>query len=338
MRYLVTGAEGVFGAHCAKQLLDQGNEVISIRHDTKPVSTASLLNIEDKITWAEGSLLNETFVKRVVAVYGVHSIIHFAALPLVQTATRSITPVFQTNLMGTIHLLEAIKENAWAGKAIRFIYISTDKVYGDAGERAYTEDLPLNALAPYECSKAAADLAVQMYAKSGYIPSAAIIRPCNIIAAGDLNFGRVLPRMIVPCVRGDGPVLYKTDYLREFIAVEDAVKAILRLDRCLEINNGVFHGQAFNVGSGEQRSLVQVVETVLQYFPKINPRWIEAPPISRLEIPFQMLSTEKLRNMTGWETETSFEVAVHNLIFWWKENWNRLPEGLKEHKVQDWHG
>ena len=337
MRALITGASGAFGGNFAKYLLDQGHEVISIQHDNNPVSTAKLLGIQDKISWATGSILDETFCKRVVASYGVNSIFHFAALPIVQMATRSTIPVFQANLMGTLNLLEAVKENAWAGKEVRFIYIATDKVYGDAGNKPYTEDTPLNALAPYDCSKACADMAVRMYAEAGFITSALVVRPCNIIAAGDLNLGRILPRMIIPCLRGEEPVLYKTKYLREFIDVEDASKAILKLDTCLTKNKKVFHGQAFNIGSGEQRSFDQIVETVLQYFPKTQIKWVEPPPLSRVEIPFQKLSTDKVHKMTKWKAEISFEVAVHNLIVWWQQVWDKLPEGLKGRKVSGWH-
>ena len=117
-----------------------------------------MIGIRDRITWVRGSILDATLCKRVIADYGVETIFHLAALPLVQVATRTAVPIFETNFMGTVNLLEAVKENNWAGKIVRFIYISTDKVYGSAGERAYTEDMPLNGLAIYDSSKAAADL------------------------------------------------------------------------------------------------------------------------------------------------------------------------------------
>lgn len=338
MLALVSGASGSFGAHLAKLLLAQGHEVISIRHDDAPVDTAKLLGISDRITWAKGSILDERFCRRVVADYGIDTIFHLAALPLTQVATRTIAPIFQTNLMGTVHLLEAVKENAWAGKNIRFVYISTDKSYGSVGNKPYTEDMPLNGLAPYDCSKACADLATQTYAASGFAPSVVIVRPCNIIAPGDLNLGRILPRMIFPCLRGENPTLYKTEYLREFIAVEDAVKAIYLLDDALRRDHSSFHGQAFNIGSGNQRSLEQVVNVVLAHFPSLQTNWIEAPPVARVEIPFQLLSTKKIQYALGWRAEISFETAVENLIHWWKANWEKLPDGLKGRQIKTWHG
>lgn len=338
MRYLVTGATGAFGANMAKLLLENGHEVISILHDEGPTNTAKLLDVYDKITWTRGSILEERFCKRVIADYGVDSIIHFAALPLVQVATRTIVPIFQVNLMGTINLLEAVKENAWASKNIRFVYVSTDKVYGDAGNVPYTEDMPLNGLAPYDCSKACADLTTQTYAVSGFIPQTVIARPCNIIAPGDLNFGRILPRIIIPCLRGESPNLYYTKYKREFIAVRDAVEAIYTIDQNLKLNPDKIHGRAFNVGSGNQRSLEQVVETIFKHFPNTKPTWTDPPAISRVEIPFQALNTKRIFEATGWKAKISFEEAIDNLIKWWKSNWEKLPPGIREHQTKGWHG
>jgi len=339
-RVLITGASGTIGAHLAKKLLADGKEVISIRHDEAPFDTASILGIRDKITWCRGSILDERFVKRVVADYSVESIFHLAALPLVQVATRTTVPIFETNFMGAIHILEAIKENAWAGKNIRLIYYATDKVYGDAGEKPYTEEMALNGLAIYDSSKACADLVVRTYAAAGFIPSAVVIRPCNVIAPGDLNLGRVLPRLILPWMRREAPTLYRTSYLREFIAVKDLIWATLMLDQYLASDSykGTVHGQAFNVGSSEQRSIDDVVTAVAQHFPnRLSVKWIQPPAISRVEIPFQLLNTSKLRSIIDWKPQT-FSETIEDLVMWWKTNWHELPESIRNRTITDWHG
>jgi CDP-glucose 4,6-dehydratase len=334
---LVTGASGAFGAHYAKRALDAGVEVVSIRHDDAPFDTSSLIGIRDKITWAKGDICDGAFVKRVVADYGVESIIHFAALPLVQVATRTTVPIFQTNFLGTVNLLEAVKENAWAGKIVRFVFVSTDKVYGDAGPRAYTEDMPLNGLAIYDSSKAAADLVCRTYARAGLVPALAVVRPCNIIAPGDMNLGRVLPRTIVPAMRSERPILYKTLYRREFMAVQDACQAIEMLDLYLRDKPDTAHGQAFNIGSGEQRTLEEAVDEVLQFFPDVRPKWIEAPAISRIEIPFQLLDTTKMHQLTNWKAKKDFGLIVSELVQWWKSNWERIPESVRSWRATGWH-
>ena len=339
MIILITGASGAIGAHLAKRLLDEGHEVISIKHDEHPFDTSSLIGVRDRIVWAKGSILDERFVKRVVADYAPEVIYHLAALPITQAAMRSMVPVFTVNLMGTIHLLEAVKESNWAGKNIRLIFQSTDKAYGEAGSKPYTEDQPLNALAPYDCSKACADQAVRTYAACGFVKSAAVARSCNIIAEGDLNFNRVFPRTIIPSMRGEPPSLYRTDYLREFMYVEDAVSGLITIEHLLSANSTKWNGHAFNVGSGEQRTLPQCVEQILRHFPGIEPNWTEAPPLSRIEIPYQALDTAKLHQAWPvWVPRYTFEETISRLVAWWREHWNALPVSVKTWRATGWHG
>jgi nucleoside-diphosphate-sugar epimerase len=271
-----------------------------------------------------------------VADYAVDAILHLAALPLVQVSTRTTIPVFQTNLMGTINLLEAVKENAWAGKDIRFLYFGSDKEYGPVGNQPYTEDMPINPQAIYECSKAAASFAVRAYAASKFIPAAIVTRSCNLIAPGDLNLGRVLPRTIVPAIRDESPILYYTEYLREFMAVADGVEGALALDK--ELAEGRGHGEIFNLGSGEQRTIEQSVAEVLKYFPKVTQTWIKPPNLSRIEIPFQKLDCKKVYNFCGWRAKVTFEQTVEQLVKWWQDNWERLPVYVRNWRATGWHG
>lgn len=336
--YLVTGASGAFGAWTAKALLEKGHRVVSIKHDEHPYDTASLLGISDKITWARGSVTDENFVKRVVADYNPDSIIHFAALPLVQTAIRTSRAIFEVNTMGSVNLLEAVKESSRAGRDIRFILCASDKVFGSVGNVKYTEDMPLNPTQIYEASKAAADMIARAYAKCGYAPALCVVRPCNIVAPADLNFGRLLNRIVIPCLRGEAPKLYDANNLREYIWIEDAVNAILALDDGLRVSPVHYHGQAYNISAGQARTTTQAVEEVLTWFPGIQPIWIPAPQISAdTEIPYQALDTTKIENAVGWTAWSDFHWTVYSLVKWWKDHWDTLPETLKNVRVEGWH-
>lgn len=337
--YLVTGASGAFGAWAAKLLLDEGHRVVSIKHDEHPYDTASLLGISDQITWARGSVTDENFCKRVVADYAPESVWHFAALPLVQTATRTSRAIFETNTMGTVNLLEAVKESSWVGKQIRFVFCASDKAYGNAGRVKYTEDMPLNAAAVYDASKAAADLIARTYANCRYAPALVVVRPCNILAPGDMNFGRLLNRIIIPCCRGERPHLYRSDnFLREYIWIEDAVEAIYTLDNALQDGRLPYNGEAYNVSTSQARTLEQVVEEVMKHFPGLAPIWGPAPEISEnVEIPYQELSTDKIEKHVGWIGMTNFKESVARLVDWYKTNWHWLPETLKTVKITGWH-
>lgn len=335
---LVTGASGAIGSWLAKALLDKGHEVVSILHDNRPFTPSKIIGVHDKISWAHGDLLDESFVKRVVADYAVESIFHLAALPLVQVGTRTTVPIFQTNIMGTVNLLEAVKENHWAGKNIRFIMMASDKVYGNAGEISYTENMPLNGLSIYDCSKACADMISRTYATCNFASLVSIARPCNTIIPGDLlNLGRILPRLIIPAIRGDSPGVYRTEYLREFIWVGDVVDALIALDEGLRTDPERFHGEAFNVGSGQQATLDEIVTLVMEHFPGIGVDWADPPAISRVEIPFQMLDTTKLKSYTTWKPRYTLINSVRMLIDWTVDHWDSLPEPIKNYKTQGWH-
>src|SRR6266566_8743217 len=129
VRTLVTGASGFIGAHMARRLLSLGHEVVSISHDRVPMSTARLLDIQDKVTWCDGDIRDEQLIKRILGDYSIDQIYHFAALPIVEMGMRSCRPMFEVNFMGTLSILEAMREATVSGKDIGLLYVATDKFY-----------------------------------------------------------------------------------------------------------------------------------------------------------------------------------------------------------------
>ncbi len=114
----------------AKKLLDEGHEVISILHDLTPSSTARLLNIYNSVTWCIGDIRDEQLVKRILGDYNIDMVYHFAALPIVEMGMRSCRPMFEVNFMGTLSILEALREATISKQDVGLLYVATDKVYG----------------------------------------------------------------------------------------------------------------------------------------------------------------------------------------------------------------
>ncbi len=314
MRCLVTGGSGFIGAHMARRLLSSGHEVISIAHDRVPVSTARLLGIQDKITWCDGDIRDEQLIKRILGDYSIDYIYHFAALPIVEMGMRSCRPMFEVNFMGTLSILEALRETTISKKDVGLMYVATDKVYGPVEYgRAYREDDALNANAPYELSKACADMTVRMYHNMDYVKNVIVVRPSNEYGPADLN-PRIIPNTIRRCLRGEGPVIYDgMTYSREFTFVEDTIDALILLTE-----KGV-SGQAYNIGSGEQKDQKGVVREILKWFPEALPDLQPAKPYSRKEIPYQVLDSSKISKL-GWKPKTSFEDGIRQTVYWWQEN------------------
>lgn len=319
MTVLVTGASGFIGAHLAKHLLERNHEVISIKHDVKPMTTAKLLDIEDKISWAQGDILDETFLKRIVADYEVEQIYHLAALPLVRVGTRTTIPIFQTNIMGTCNILEAAKEQHLSGYEISTLHMSTDKVYGDSGEIPYTENMPLKALNSYEASKACADIISRCYNKSFGLRTV-IARSCNIFGEADLN-SRLIPNSIKSCLQGRSPIIFKgITYVREFIYIKDACEALITLMD----NINKTSGQAYNIGSGYHFNQEQAINEILKHFPKLKGVYRTPPPYTRVEIPFQRLDTSKIQRELGFKAKVSFQEGLERTMAWYRENMEKL--------------
>lgn len=311
-RILITGASGFVGAHLAKYYLNKGWEVISISHDNRPIDTAKLLGISDKVTWCNGSILDERFVKRVVADYEVTHAIHAAALPIVRVGTRTTVPIFETNIMGTVYLLEALKEQVNSGYSVRAVVMDTDKVYGDAGQVKYREEMPLKAMNVYEASKAAGSIVSFCYANAFGV-NLSNVRPCNIYGEGDTN-SRLIPNTIKALLEGRTPFVYKgITYVREFIYVDDLCRGI---DSVLQRGR---RGEAYNIGSGYSYDQEGVIKKILESFPGIAPEYRDPPPYTRVEIPFQTLDTSKTESETGFKAQTSFDVGIKRVIKWYTD-------------------
>ncbi len=270
--------------------------------------------MQDKITWCDGDIRDEQLIKRILGDYSIDYIYHFAALPIVEMGMRSCRPMFEVNFMGTLSILEALRETTISKKDVGLMYVATDKVYGPVEYgRAYREDDALNANAPYELSKACADMTVRMYHNMDYVKNVIVVRPSNEYGPADLN-PRIIPNTIRRCLRGEGPVIYDgMTYSREFTFVEDTIDALILLTE-----KGV-SGQAYNIGSGEQKDQKGVVREILKWFPEALPDLQPAKPYSRKEIPYQVLDSSKISKL-GWKPKTSFEDGIRQTVYWWQEN------------------
>jgi CDP-glucose 4,6-dehydratase len=319
MRILVTGATGAMGAALAKRLLMEGNEVTSISHDDRPSDASLAFGVREKINWAHGDIVNENFVKRVIADYEIEMVYHLAALPIVRMGTRNTRPLFEVNTLGTLSVLEALKEQTASGYDISMILCSTDKVYGETEwGRPYRETDPLNALAPYETTKAIADITTQMFQKMDYVKKVGIVRPSNTYGPGDVN-SRIIPNTIKRCMAGENPLLYKgIPYIREYTYIDDFVDGITTVGNFVHTTNKGCY--IYNLGSGFNADQETVLKEILRHFPVagLKIEEITPPDYTRIEIPYQTLDSSKAFRELGWKTKTTFERGMARTVDWWK--------------------
>ncbi len=190
---LVTGAQGFVGSWLTERLLDEGARVVALRRDVEPGSRFRSEAIEDRCVIAQADLVDYEAMMRVLNEHDVTAVFHLAAQTIVGTANRAPLSTFDTNIRGTYLLLEACRAVGVVGQALDAVVVaSSDKAYGSHEQLPYREDFPLQAVYPYDVSKACTDMLARSYAATYGLP-VAVTRLANVYGGGDVNWSRVVP-------------------------------------------------------------------------------------------------------------------------------------------------
>ena len=311
---LVTGAHGMLGAWLTVALLDAGHGVVTIRRDGAATSTLELLGRSGEVDTVHGDVCEEGLVGRALDEYGVSSVFHLAAQPLVGMANESPRSTFETNIRGTWMLLEACR-----GRDIASVIVaSSDKAYGDQAALPYRETHPLQPTFPYEVSKAAADLIARSYWHTFGLP-VAVTRLANFYGGGDTNRSRLVPEAVHAALAGRAPVIRSDGSPeRDFLYVEDAAAAYLALWGALLAGNG--GGEAFNAGGGSPHRVSDVVELICRLAGATLTPEIRGSARPHGEIDRQWVDDTKLRELTGWAPAVDLEEGLRRTIAWYREH------------------
>jgi len=324
---LVTGARGFVGGWLAKALLERGERVVSFdkRRVTEKPSAIGMLGIEQELIQIEGDLCDADELQRVLADNEVDTVFHLAAETIVSTVQASPVQGFESNVRGTWTLLQACLE----GGVERVVFASSDKAYGAHETLPYREDFPLQPTAPYEASKAAADLIARSYWHSYGLPIA-VTRFANIYGGGDLNFSRLIPGAVSAALDGRAPVLRSDGSPeRDFLYVEDAAAAYLAIVDALDRDD--VRGQAFNAGGGRSYAVGDVVATIARIAGTGVEPDIRGTGNPEGEIDRQYVDPSKLRKTLGWEPQVGLEEGLERTIEWYRrhpESWAPAPGGV----------
>jgi CDP-glucose 4,6-dehydratase len=324
---MVTGGRGFVGAWLAKALLERGESVVSFdrRRLTEKPSAVGMLGIEGELVQVEADLTDADVVSRVLAEHRVETVFHLAAQPIVGTVQASPTAGFESNVRGTWTMLQAAREHG----VERLVFASSDKAYGAHAELPYREDFALQATAPYEASKAAADLIARSYWHSYGLP-VAVTRFANIYGGGDLNFSRLIPEAVSAAIQGRAPVLRSDGSPeRDFLYVEDAAAAYLAIADNLDRED--VRGEAFNAGGGSAHSVGEVVALIARLAGTGVEPEIRGEGNPEGEIDRQYVDPTKLRETLGWTPSVGLEDGLQRTIDWYREHPEALPPAPDGH-------
>ena len=317
-RVFVTGATGLVGSWLIRDLIAAGARVVALVRDWDPQSELVRSGLVQETSVVNGAIEHYATLERVLVEYEIDTVFHLAARTIVGAALRSPLETFEANIRGTYNVLEACRRHS--DLVERVVVASSDKAYGASDRLPYTESMPTLGRYPYDVSKSCADLIAQSYYHSYGLP-VAIARCGNIYGGGDLNWSRVVPGTIRSLHFGERPVLRSDgSYTRDYVYVEDAVQAYLRLAE--RLCRPEVRGEAFNFGPSEPHTVRDVV-TALERLMQRQDLGFEVRNGARAEIRDQYLSSEKAGRTLNWQPRYSLDQGLTRSIVWYKDFFGR---------------
>ena len=323
--HLITGGAGFIGSCHVLQTRASGTPVVTLDKLTYSGNLANLASLAGDAdhVFVQGDIGNSELVAHLLRTHRPSAVINFAAESHVDRSILDPEAFVRTNVLGTQTLLEAARQ-AWEreddsfrpGK--RFLYVSTDEVYGSLGEEGFfTEKTPYAPNGPYSASKAASDLLVRAYCHT-YGLNATISNCSN-------NYGpwqhseKLIPTIIRKALAHEAIPLYGNgSNVRDWIWVMDHCRAV----------DKIFHdgqaGESYNVGSHEEHSNLDMMRIVCHLLDRLEP-WnghhyeeLIKNVTDRPGHDFRYaIDASKIRRELGWNPEMSFETGIKQTVQWY---------------------
>lgn len=310
---LVTGGAGFIGSHLVEALVNENYNVTTVDLEVKSKSYFKSQKLADKIKFIRCDVRNYKQICDILKQNKINYIFHLAARAIVEETLKNPREAFETNIMGTVNICEAARNY---GKVKGIIVTSSDKAYGKI-PRAKESD-PLCGNHPYEASKSSADLIAQTYFKTYSLPIV-VTRFGNVYGEGDLNFSRIIPGIM------ESIILNKTlnirsngKYIRDYVYVGDIVNALVTIVK----NTDTISGEAFNVSSFENLSVLQLIKKVNMNLTKNIKYKIKNTALN--EIPAQSIDFKKISKTLKWKPVNTLDKTLRPILDWYINYFSNL--------------
>jgi CDP-glucose 4,6-dehydratase len=316
-RVLLTGHTGFKGAWAAIWLTGLGAEVTGVA--LPPEQTPNLFELAGVHGLVDSHMVDlrhATAVERFLDERRFDLVLHMAAQPIVRAAIADPVTTFATNIMGTAHLLQALRAQPELKAAL---VVTSDKVYANADTgRAFVEADPLGGKDPYSASKAATEIVVQSFAKSYFEPAGtplATARGGNVIGGGDFSRDRIVADIVRAAHAGEPVVLRHPEATRPWQHVLDCLAGYFRHLEALATDPGAPRALNFGPRPGGREVTVGELATLGVQALGGQP-WVHEPDPRSLEARSLAIDASLARRALGFESRLDAPQAVALTMDW----------------------
>jgi dTDP-glucose 4,6-dehydratase len=328
---LVTGGAGFIGSNLVHYLIRAtGEPVLNLDKLTYAGNLRNLIPVcgDPRHVFVRGDIADRTLVSELLARYRPRAILNLAAESHVDRSIHDPESFIQTNVVGTLRLLEAARAYWLALPAdeqarFRFLHVSTDEVYGSlaAAETPFDENTPYAPNSPYAASKAASDHLVRSFHRTYGLP--VLTTNCSN-TYGPYQFLEKLIPLTIHRALDDAeiPIYGDGQNIRDWLHVSDHCAAI---ERVLSAGRP---GETYNIGAAEERANLQVVHLICAILDEKRPRHDGGPYAERIAFVEDRaghdrryaIDASKIRRELGWAPQETFEAGLRKTVSWYLEN------------------
>ena len=333
---LVTGGCGFIGSNFIRMTIANRPEIEIVNLDKLSYS-GNISNLTDiksnKYTMVRGDICDAQLLEKIFSRYEFDMVVHFAAESHVDRSIDHAMVFIETNIIGTLNLLETSKNYFFKGKKknFKFLHISTDEVYGSLRNTGrFSESTPYDPSSPYSASKASSDHLVRAWFKTYGLPT--IITNCSN------NYGpyqfpeKLIPLMIINGIENKPlPIYGKGNNIRDWLFVDDHCDAIWSV-----LENGKI-GETYNIGGNNEMKNIDTVKAICKILDEAIPKDNNSSyddlitfVTDRPGHDFRYaVDTKKIKNDLGWSPKESFESGIKKTVYWYINNnqwWRKIKD------------